>query len=101
MFKLAEFFYKFAENREFFKGRFLPSKLGIETPAPGWRDMWTAPYRATTSSKLYHVVVSHFDLEMYCWVPQGPPWRMPFQIVEWVIHKKYLMEGRDKKVEIR
>ena len=28
--KLAEFFYKFAENREFFQGRFLPYKLGIE-----------------------------------------------------------------------
>ena len=27
------FFYKFAENREFFQGRFLPYKLGIETPA--------------------------------------------------------------------
>ena len=26
------FFYKFAENREFFQGRFLPYKLGIETP---------------------------------------------------------------------
>ena len=26
-------FYKFAENREFFQGRFLPYKLGIETPA--------------------------------------------------------------------
>ena len=25
-------FYKFAENREFFQGRFLPYKLGIETP---------------------------------------------------------------------
>ena len=25
-------FYKFAENREFFQGRFLPCKLGIETP---------------------------------------------------------------------
>ena len=27
------FFYKFAENREFLIGRFLPYKLGIETPA--------------------------------------------------------------------
>ena len=26
-------FYKFAENREFFRGRFFPYKLGIETPA--------------------------------------------------------------------
>ena len=26
------FFYKFAENREFLIGRFLPYKLGIETP---------------------------------------------------------------------
>ena len=26
------FFYKFAENREFFQGRFLPYELGIETP---------------------------------------------------------------------
>ena len=25
-------FYKFAENREFFQGRFLPYKLGKETP---------------------------------------------------------------------
>ena len=25
-------FYKFAENREFFQGGFLPYKLGIETP---------------------------------------------------------------------
>ena len=30
--KLAEFFYKFTENREFLIGRFLPYKLGIETP---------------------------------------------------------------------
>ena len=29
---LLSFFYKFAENREFFQGRFLPYKLGIETP---------------------------------------------------------------------
>ena len=29
------FFYKFAENKEFLIGRFLPYKLGIETPAPG------------------------------------------------------------------
>ena len=28
------FFYKFAENKEFFQGRFLPYKLGIETL--GW-----------------------------------------------------------------
>ena len=26
------FFYKFAENKDFFQGRFLPYKLGIETP---------------------------------------------------------------------
>ena len=26
-------FYKFAENKEFLIGRFLPYKLGIETPA--------------------------------------------------------------------
>ena len=30
--KLAEFFYKFTENREFLIGRFLPYKQGIETP---------------------------------------------------------------------
>ena len=29
---LSFFFYKFSENREFFQGRFLPYKLGIETP---------------------------------------------------------------------
>ena len=29
------FFYKFAENREFFQGRFLPYKIGIETPGQG------------------------------------------------------------------
>ena len=34
---LSFFFYKFAENREFFQGRFLPYKLGIETPGGGLR----------------------------------------------------------------
>ena len=29
---LLSFFYEFAENREFLIGRFLPYKLGIETP---------------------------------------------------------------------
>ena len=32
---LLSFFYEFAENREFLIGRFLPYKLGIETPAIG------------------------------------------------------------------
>ena len=41
--KLAEFFYKFTENREFLIGRFLPYKQGIETPAvqgTGYRVHW-------------------------------------------------------------
>ena len=32
-YKIGWVFYKFAENREFLIGRFLPYKLGIETPA--------------------------------------------------------------------
>ena len=28
-------FYKFSENREVFQGRFLPYKLGIDTPCKG------------------------------------------------------------------
>ena len=41
------FFYKFAENREFLIGRFLPYKLGIETPAP-------VPEESLKTSTLIH-----------------------------------------------
>ena len=35
------FFYKFAENREFLIGRFLPYNLGIETPEEMAVVAWT------------------------------------------------------------
>ena len=44
------FFYKFAENREFFQGRFLPYKLGIELETPGIdsSDQFTRAHRCCT-----------------------------------------------------
>ena len=45
------FFYKFAENREVFLGRFLPYKLGIETPGvSGAYYGWPS----TTQDKYWH-----------------------------------------------
>ena len=47
------FFYKFAENKEFLIGRFLPYKLGIETPVTepvcGQENLCTHCVRSSTS----------------------------------------------------
>ena len=51
---LLSFFYKFAENKEFFQGWFLPYKLGIETPRESSKKLCRtfAQYLLTGSTHL-------------------------------------------------
>ena len=57
-------FYKFAENKEFLIGRFLPYKLGIETPVTepvcGQENLCTHCVRSSTSfGKIYIYCLKH------------------------------------------
>ena len=61
-------FYKFAENREFFQGRFLPYKLGIETPELGsWGEImrrlsWRGDIVSQSSQSTYRMEKLHLLL---------------------------------------